>query len=131
MTAPTDILDLAEDGGEGERILHGGAHRCLGRDAGRPAIPHHFNVVVDEVVRHWVSVMAEGAEERGGRRQEGKHQNALFYADNGMVASSESRWLQVYFISLVGLFNRVGLDTNFRKAVGMVCCPCQATGTQS
>ena len=43
-------------------------------------------VVVYAVVRQWVVVMVEGAEERGERGQEGRHQNALFYADDGMVA---------------------------------------------
>ena len=33
------------------------------------------------------------------------------------------------FSTLVGLFDRVGLRNNVRKTVGMVCRPCQATGT--
>ena len=37
-----------------------------------------FNVVVDAVARHWVTVMVEGAKERGERGKEGRHQNALF-----------------------------------------------------
>ena len=53
---------------------------------GYPLSPTIFNVVVDVVVQHWVAVMVEGAEERGERGQEGRHQNALFYADDGMVA---------------------------------------------
>ena len=80
----------------------------------------YVNMVVDAVVRHWVSVMAEGAEERGGHIQEGRHQNTIFYADGGMVASSDLRWLQGYFNTLAGLFERVGLRNNFRKTVGMV-----------
>ena len=51
--------------------------------------PTIFNVVVDVVVRYWVSMMVEGAEERGERGKEGRHQNALFYAENGMVPSSD------------------------------------------
>ena len=82
-----------------------------------------FNVVVDVVA-------VEGAEERGERGQEGMHHNDLFYADNGMVALSEQRWLQGAFNTLVGLFYRVGLRTNVRKTVGMVCRQCQAAGTQ-
>ena len=53
---------------------------------GDPLSPTILNVVVDAVVRRWVTVMMEGAEERGERGQEGSHQNALFYADNGMVS---------------------------------------------
>ena len=75
--------------------------------------------------------MVEGAGERGERGQEGRHQNALFYADNGMVASSDPRWLQGEFSTLVGIYDRVGLRTNFRKTVSMVCPPCQAAGNQS
>ena len=47
-----------------------------------------FNVVVYAVVIHWVTVMVEVAEEQGEHGQEGRHHNALFYADNGVVASS-------------------------------------------
>ena len=32
--------------------------------------------------------MVEGAEDQGERGQEGRHQAALFYTDNGMVALS-------------------------------------------
>ena len=34
------------------------------------------------------------------------------------------------FITLVGLFNWVGLRMNSGKMVGMVCCPYQAAGSQ-
>ena len=46
-----------------------------------------------------------------------------------MVASSDSQWLQGSFSKLVGLFDRVGLQTNFRKTVSMVCRLYQAAGT--
>ena len=42
--------------------------------------------MVDAVVRHWVKLMVEIADEWGGRGQEGRQKNTLFYADNGMVA---------------------------------------------
>ena len=48
-----------------------------------------------------------------------------------MVALSNPRWLQGAFINLVGLFDRVGLRTNFRKTVGMVCRHCQVAGNLS
>ena len=35
------------------------------------------------------------------------------------------------FITLVGLFDRVALKTNFGKTVVMVCLRCQAAGNQS
>ena len=74
--------------------------------------------------------MVEGVEERGERGKKGRDQNAIFYAEDGMVASSDPQWTQGDFITLVGLFDRVGLRTNFRKTVSMVCCLCQAAGNQ-
>ena len=37
--------------------------------------PTIFNVVMDLVVRHWVSVMGEGTEEQDGRGKEGRRKN--------------------------------------------------------
>ena len=85
-------------------------------------------MVVGAVVRHWVTFVIAEAEARGELGKEGRHQAALFYADDGMVASSDPGWLQGAFNTLVGLFDRVGLRTHFGKTVGMVCHPCQAAG---
>ena len=79
---------------------------------GDPLPPTISNVVVDAVFRHWVKVMVEGVDGQGGRRQEGRHQNFLFYADDGMIASSDPVWIQGMFSTLVGIFDRVGLKTN-------------------
>ena len=95
---------------------------------GDPLFPTIFNMVVDAVVRHWVYRVVEEAEARGDTGQEGRHQAALFYADNGMSASSDPAWLQGAFNALLGLFDRVCLQKNVRKAFGMVCHPCQAAG---
>ena len=56
---------------------------------GGPLSPTIFNVVVDAVVQHWVSVMVDSKDERSGHGQEGIHQNSLFCADDGMFASSD------------------------------------------
>ena len=61
---------------------------------GDPLSPTIFNVVVDAVVRHCVTLAVEEAETRGERGRKGRHQAALFYADDGMVASSDPCWLQ-------------------------------------
>ena len=47
-----------------------------------------------------------------------------------MVASPDAIWIQGGFITLVGLFYRVGLRTNIGKTVGMVFHQCHATGIQ-
>ena len=40
---------------------------------GNPLSPTIFNVVVDAVVRHWVTLTVEEAEKRGERGKEGRH----------------------------------------------------------
>ena len=52
----------------------------------------------------------------------------MFYADNGMVVSSDPAWLQGAFSSLVAIFDRVGLRNNVGEKVSMACHPCQAGG---
>ena len=51
---------------------------------------------------------------------------SVFNVENGMVASTNPVWLQTAFDTLMGLFDRVGLRTNIRKTVGMVCQPRRA-----
>ena len=72
--------------GDYYRTAFQGAH---GVTQGDPLSPTIFNVVVDEVVRNWVTVVIAGAEERGELGKEGRHQTALFYTDDGTVASSD------------------------------------------
>ena len=93
--------------------------------------PTIFNVVVDAVVRHWVTITVTEAENRRERGREGRHQAALFYADDGMLASSDPQWLQWAFTQLVGMFNRVVLNTNSGKTVSMTCRPCSTTVNRS
>ena len=50
----------------------------------------------------------------------------FFYSDDRMVASKDPVWLQSDIVMLMGLFDRVGLRTNIRKVVGMVCRPFRA-----
>ena len=48
---------------------------------------------------------------------------ALFYADDGLVASTYLGWTQSVFETLTGLFDQVGLQKNVHKTMGMVCRP--------
>ena len=54
-----------------------------------------------------------------------------FYAYNGLVTLNQLEKLQRAFDVLIGLFDRVGLQTNTTKTVGMVCQPCHAPGGMS
>ena len=82
---------------------------------GNPLSPTIFNVVVDAVVRHWVTISLEEAEKRGERGKEGRHQDALFYMDNGMLALSDPRWLSS------SIRTPPPIDS---LSPGMVCIPC-------
>ena len=93
---------------------------------GDPLSPTIFNVVVEAVVRHWIDGIVDEAEEKGETGREGRHQSAVFYADDGMVVSSDPAWFQGAFSALVAIFNRVGLQTNVGKTVIMACHPCWA-----
>ena len=64
----------------------------------------------------------------GRRRVEEGHARltvkaALFYAYKGLVDSIDSGWIQSEFDVLTGIFDRVGLQKNVRKTVGVVCKP--------
>ena len=83
------------------------------------------------MVCHWVTLEVAESEKRREMGKEVRHQAALFYADDGMVAVSDPRWLQLAFNSLVGLFERVGLRTNVGKTFSMTCRPYPAAGNQS
>lgn len=56
---------------------------------------------------------------------------ALFFTDNGLIASTDPDWLQGAFETLIGLFNRMGLRTNVGKTVRMICLPCHVVGNNS
>ena len=55
----------------------------------------------------------------------------LLYTEDVMVASTGLGCLQTVFGTLTGIFDRVGLQKNVKKTVGMVCHLCPAAGVQS
>ena len=81
---------------------------------------------MNAVVWHWSIGLVDEAEAKGETGREGRHQSEIFYANDGMVVSSDPAWLQGAFTSLVAIFDRVGLMTNSGKTVSIVCHPCQA-----
>ena len=94
---------------------------------GDPLSPTIFNVVVDAVIRHWIDGLVTETAEKGETGREGRHQLAVFYANDGMVVSSDPAWLQGAFSALVAIFDRVGLQTSVNKTVSMAFHPCRAT----
>ena len=45
---------------------------------------------------------------------------AFFYTDGGIIAPPRPSWIQVVMDVLTVLFDRVGLQTNLDKTVGMM-----------
>ena len=95
---------------------------------GKPLLPTIFNVVVDAVICHWVMVMTPIEAGMGGLGLTIIDLAAYFYADNGVVASSQPERLQRAFDVLTGLFDWVSLRTNKERTVVVVCQPCHAPG---
>ena len=58
-------------------------------------------------------------------------QAEFFYADDGMVASSNPVWIHTAFEILTGLFDWVRLKNNVQKTVGMVFHILRVVGLQS
>ena len=92
---------------------------------GDPLSPTIFNVVVEYVIQHWVTVVPPPQEGTGqGLGESIQTLAAIFYANYRLVASPESARLQGAFNVLTGLFDRVGLHNNEGKIVSMACRSC-------
>ena len=60
-----------------------------GMTQGDPLSPTISNVIVDAVVQHWVHGVVEKSEAQEKKGREARNQDALFYADGGMIALSD------------------------------------------
>ena len=56
---------------------------------------------------------------------------ALFYAGNRLVDSTDPGWTQSVFDTPAGIFDQVGLQKNARKTIIMVYRPCGEAGVWS
>ena len=91
---------------------------------GGPLSPKLFNIMVDAIVREWLRVLFEDEDLSFPKIEiEGvvKLFTALFYADDGYIASTDDELLQRSMDILTGLFDRVGLRTNVGKTKVMTC----------
>ena len=100
----------------------------LGVTQGYHLSPTIFDVVVDAVIHHWVTVVMPTESGKGGLGLTIIDLVEYFYADDGLGASTQPDRLQRAFDVLTGLFNRVILRTNTANTVGMVCHPFHAPG---
>ena len=56
---PLQLMVQDDDGGLQGRVLQRGNKMFWGGDPGGPAVPGHFNVVMELVMRHWVSLVEQ------------------------------------------------------------------------
>ena len=93
--------------------------------------PMIFNVVVDSVVRHWMTVVMPTEAGVGGLGLTIIDLEAYLYSDDGIVASTQMERLKRVFDILTCLFGQVGLRKNTVNTVVVVCQPCHAPGGMS
>ena len=48
----------------------------------------------------------------------------IFYAEDGLIYSTQPEWIQGVFRNLMGMFDQMGLRTNMGKTVGIICQTC-------
>ena len=77
-------------------------------------------MVVDVVIFHWVALVSGEEAVPDGLGRVVQWMTALFYANDGLLASPRTDLLRAVPDVLTGLFDRVDLQTNVYKTVGMV-----------
>jgi hypothetical protein len=91
---------------------------------GGPLSAKLFNVLVDAVAREWLRELRKGS---ALEPDEIDHLMAtffaIFYVDDAYLASHDPEFLQRALDVIVGLFSRVGLETNAQKMQTMICTP--------
>ena len=67
--------------------------------------PTLFSVVVENIIRTWLAIIVDDQRVAHDRMREAVGRClGVFYADDGMVGSRDSEWLQHSMNILVGLF---------------------------
>ena len=83
---------------------------------------NEFNIMIDSVLRYWLTkVVPFNAEDGLGRTVE--DMLTLFYADDGLLSAKDKAWLQKALNLLISLFERIGLKTKDSKTKMMICLP--------
>ena len=100
---------------------------------GDPLSPTIFNVVIDTILQHWVTMVSamEGTVEPDteGFRRYVQRMAEYFYAENGLFVSTRANWLHQFFNVLTELFDWVGLHTNVGNTVSMAYQSCREIGS--
>ena len=87
-----------------------------------------FNIVVDAVIWHWVTLVYGEEDVPYDFRQAVQCLAVLFYVDDRLLDSPRPARLQAALDVLTGLFDTVGYCNNANKTVGVVCQTYQMAG---
>ena len=90
---------------------------------GYPLSPAIIKVEVNAILCHWMMEIAVEEAGPGGFGREAGQMAKVFYAENGLLASTRMERLQREFIVLTNLLDHMDLRTNVGKTVSMVCQP--------
>ena len=82
-----------------------------------------FNIMVDAVVRYWLTLVIPDDDVQDGLGRTVGDKLAVIYADDGLLSAKDREWLQKALDLLVSLFERIGLKTNAAKTKLMICLP--------
>jgi hypothetical protein len=91
---------------------------------GGPLSAKLFNTLVDTIAREWLQKLREGSTLEPYKIDRLMATFfAIFYVDDAYLASRDPDFLQRALNVIVGLFARVGLETNAQKTQAMICTP--------
>jgi hypothetical protein len=91
---------------------------------GGPLLAKFFNIIVDVVVHEWMRLMRETIGDAEGKLVKcivGLF--AVFYIDDGYIASCNAEFLQEALNILIKTLKHVGLAMNMKKTQAMICTP--------
>ncbi len=95
-----------------------------GLTQGGPLSAKLFNIIVDVVVREWIRIMRETLDDSDSEpAAQDEALFAIFYVNDGYIASKDAKFLQEALDILVKMFKCVGLAANTKKTQAMVCTP--------
>ena len=86
---------------------------------GGPISTKMLNIMVDEVVIHWLVLVVEEAVRLQGFDRAVQYMASLLYADDIIIMSTHLELLQWAFDVLTEIIEKVGLKTSMEKMVSM------------
>ncbi len=91
---------------------------------GGPLSAKLFNIIINGVVCEWMKLMREMLDDSAGDLTDQiEALFAIFYVDDGHIASRDAEFFQEALDIQVKTFKRVGPATNTKKTQAMVCTP--------